>query len=226
GKTRQRAGARRGTRRRTCRRAHAGSRRGVRAAAALELEQGRLRAQQVVFATNAQALDLAGLEGRTQPKFTLAAATAPLGESALEAIGLAQRKAFYTNDLPYLWGRVLANGGVVFGAGLVHLNDWHEFDTLDVAAGQPAELIAALERRVRVLDPALRAVEFTHRWGGPILFGNAWRPVFSRHPRSPHALVLGAYSWHGVAQSVYLGRWAAETLLGEREPPPWGAIGP
>jgi glycine/D-amino acid oxidase-like deaminating enzyme len=185
----------------------------------------KLRARQVVFATNAQALELSGLAGRTQPKFTLAVATAPLDQTVLEAIGLGRRKAFYTIDLPYLWGRVMSNGAVVFGAGLVHLGDWHELDSLRIAAGQPAELIATLERRVRGLHPALRSVEFTHRWGGPILFGNAWRPVFARHPRSPHALVLGAYSGHGVAQSVYLGRWAAEVLLGEREPPRWGTIG-
>jgi len=185
----------------------------------------KLRARQAVFATNAQALELSGLVGHTQPKFTLAVATVPLGEAVLEAIGLSHRKAFYTIDLPYLWGRVMANGGVIFGGGLVHLGDWHELDSLDIAAGQPAELIATLERRVRGLDPALRSVKFIHRWGGPILFGNAWRPVFAHHPRSPHALVLGAYSGHGVAQSVYLGRWAAEVLLGEREPPPWGTIG-
>lgn len=191
----------------------------------LELPQGRLRAHQALFATNAQALELSGLAGLTQPKFTLAVVTAPLEETALEAIGLGRRKAFYTLDLPYLWGRVMADRGVVFGSGLVHLEDWRELDSLDIASGEPAELVAALERRVRGLHPALGSVEFTHRWGGPILFGNLWRPIFARHPRAPQALVLGAYSGHGVAQSAYLARWAAEALLGLREPPSWGAPG-
>jgi len=33
--------------------------------------------------------------------------------------------------------------------------------------------------------------------------------------------VLGGYSGHGVAQSVYLGRWAAEVLSGKRSLPDW-----
>jgi glycine/D-amino acid oxidase-like deaminating enzyme len=33
--------------------------------------------------------------------------------------------------------------------------------------------------------------------------------------------VLGAYSGHGVAQSVYLGRWAAEVLCGRKSLPDW-----
>jgi glycine/D-amino acid oxidase-like deaminating enzyme len=45
--------------------------------------------------------------------------------------------------------------------------------------------------------------------------------VFRRHSSSARALVLGAYSGHGVALSVYLGRWAAEVLLGRRELPAW-----
>ncbi len=192
----------------------------------LELPQGRLRAHQALFATNAQALELSGLAGRTQPKFTVAVATAPLEEDALEAIGLRRGKPFYTLDLPYLWGRLLASDGVVFGSGLVHLEDSEELDSLDIASGQPAALVAALERRVRGLHAALGSVEFTHRWGGPLLFGNSWRPVFAQHPRTPRALVLGAYSGHGVALSVYLARWAAEVLLGERALPSWGRIAP
>jgi len=184
----------------------------------------RLCARQALFATNAQSLELTGLSRHAQSKFTLAAASEPLEEDRLAAIGLGRRKAFYTIDLPYLWGRVLENNAVVWGGGLVHLRDWRDFDALDVASGQPAELLAGLQRRVQGLHPALRAVKFTHRWGGPILFANAWRPVLMRHPRSDQALVLGGYSGHGVALSVYLGSWAAEILLREREPPAWGAV--
>jgi len=67
---------------------------------------GKLRAGKVLFATNSLSLDLSGLADRAHPKLTLAASTAPLGEEQLEAIGLSQRKPFYTVDFPYLWGRV------------------------------------------------------------------------------------------------------------------------
>jgi glycine/D-amino acid oxidase-like deaminating enzyme len=78
-----------------------------------------------------------------------------------------------------------------------------------------------LEHRVRNLHPELRDIDVTHRWGGPILIGKDWLPVFSRHPKSNKVLVLGAYSGHGVALSVYLGSWAAEVLMGKRELPAW-----
>jgi glycine/D-amino acid oxidase-like deaminating enzyme len=187
----------------------------------LRFPGGQLRARKVLVATNGMSLELSDLAGRGQTKFTLAVATEPLAAAQLKSLGLASEKPFYTIDFPYLWGRILPTGGVVFGGGLVHMNDWRELATLDVGSGKSAELIARLESRVRALHPALQNVRFANRWGGPILIANEWRPVFARHPRSPHTVVLGAFSGHGVAQSVYLGRWAAEVLCGNRSLPDW-----
>jgi glycine/D-amino acid oxidase-like deaminating enzyme len=187
----------------------------------LRFPGGQLRARKVLLATNGMSLELSDLVSRGQTKFTLAVATEPLDTIQLESLGLETEKPFYTIDFPYLWGRILRAGGVVFGGGLVHLNDWRELTNLDIESGQPAELIARLESRVHALHPVLQYVRFANRWGGPILIANQWRPVFAQHPRSPRTLVLGAYSGHGVAQSVYLGRWAAEVLCGKRSLPDW-----
>jgi len=177
-----------------------------------------VQAKEVLLATNAMSLELSDLVQRAQPKFTLALATEPLTEAQREALGLASRKPFYTIDFPYLWGRLLSNGGVIFGSGLVHLKDWRELADVDITVGAAAELITRLEGRVHGLHPVLHRVEFTHRWGGPILITDEWQPVFGFHARSLHVVVLGGYSGHGVALSVYLGRWAAEVLLGRRRP--------
>ena len=182
-----------------------------------------IRARGALFASNAQSLEMSGLAGSHEPKFTLATATAPFSEAQLTELGLASGKPFYTVELPYLWGRLLAGGRIIFGAGLIHLKDWRELASLDIAQGEPPRMFARFEQRVRKFHPVLREAEFTHRWGGPILVGANWdvRPIFRRHPESPRALVLGAYSGHGVALSVYLGRWAAEALLGKRDLPAW-----
>ena len=187
----------------------------------LHVPGGIVKASGVLFATNAMSLELTGLSQRAQPKFTLAVATEPLSSAQLEGLGLADGKPFYTVDFPYLWGRRLRTGAVVFGAGLVHLDHWRELERVDIASGEAAELIARLERRVNALHPVMRDVRFTHRWGGPILIANGWRPIFSRHPQIPRSIVLGAFSGHGVAQSVYLGAWAAEALCSQRELPAW-----
>ena len=85
-------------------------------------------------------------------------------------------------------------------------------------------MFASLERRIRHLKPGFEDLRFTHLWGGPILFRENWTPVFSRHPESADGIVLGAFAGHGVALSSYLGSWAAETMLGRRDLPPWGQI--
>jgi glycine/D-amino acid oxidase-like deaminating enzyme len=187
----------------------------------IEAAGREIRAEQVLFASNAQSLELSSLGDAAQPTVSLAVATEPLPAGQLGELGLAPGKPFYTIDTPYLWGRLISNGGIVFGSGLVRLNDWRELAALDMAGGRPAEMAARLEQRARGLHPALRSAEFTHRWGGPILIAEEWGPVFRRHPRAQSALVLGAYSGHGVALSVYLGRWAAEALLGRRHLPEW-----
>ena len=156
---------------------------------------------------------------------TGAIATEPVSEEQLEKIGLAQRKPFYTTDLPYLWGRVLRDNSIIFGAGLVQSPDSDDLDGVDISTAEPSRIFAALEERVRGLHLALASVRFTHRWGGPIMFRDSWKPVFAWHPRAikkKNAIVIGAFAGHGVALSSYLGRWAAEALTGRRELPEWG----
>jgi glycine/D-amino acid oxidase-like deaminating enzyme len=187
----------------------------------LRFSGGELRAKKVLLATNAMALELNNLARSAQPKFTLAVATEPLDTLQLESLGLESERPFYTIDFPYLWGRTLRTEGVVFGGGLVHCEDWRELENVDVETGEAAKLIARLESRIRALHPVLQNIRFTNRWGGPILIANEWRPVFAQHPSSPNAIVLGAFSGHGVAQSVYLGRWAAEALCDRRPLPSW-----
>jgi glycine/D-amino acid oxidase-like deaminating enzyme len=182
-----------------------------------------VRARCVLVATNAQSLELSGLARRAQPKFTLAVMTKPLTKAQLKSLGLAAGRPFYTVDLPYLWGRLAQRNCVVFGSGLVHLQNWRELANINIKTGEAAELLKSLEHRVRAFHPVLRKISLTHRWGGPILIADKWRPVFMKHPENEDAIVLGAYSGHGVALSVYLARWAAEAMLGKRELPQWNA---
>jgi glycine/D-amino acid oxidase-like deaminating enzyme len=181
----------------------------------------QLRCNQLLLATNAMNLEVAGLAEDTEPKFTMAIATEPLSEEQLEAIGLAGRQPFYTVDFPYLWGRVTRTNSVVWGGGLVHVDDWRGLSEIDVTSGEACRLLDSLQARVRNLHPALHGVAFTHRWGGPILFAESMKPIFQRHRATRNALVLAGYAGHGVALSVYLGCWAAEALLGRRELPKW-----
>jgi glycine/D-amino acid oxidase-like deaminating enzyme len=201
------------------------------------IRRKEIRAEHVLLATNAFSLEMSGLRGAAEPKLTFALATAPLSAAQLKAIGITSRRPFYTIDYPYLWGRLLETNGVIFGAGLVPApigwpiggggrshwsnNSRHDLHRFDVRRGESAERLRWLEGRVRKLHPALRAVRITHRWGGPILLTEGMRPIFRWHPLSKRVMVLGGYCGHGVALSVYLGKWAAEALLGRRALPSW-----
>lgn len=188
----------------------------------------KLAAAKIIFATNALSLDVSALREGMHPRLTLAVLAKPVSEKVLREIGLAERKPFYTLDFPYLWGRVRPDRSVVWGAGLVQSPDEDDLGRVDIAAPEPAQIFARLEERVRHLHPALEKTRFTHRWGGPILFRDNWRPVFDWHPQSlahgKNAIVIGAFAGHGVALSSYLGTWAAEILLGRRKLPAWGAL--
>jgi gamma-glutamylputrescine oxidase len=181
---------------------------------------GTTQAGKVLFATNAFALDLNEMKDRAQPAFTTALITESVPEDTLAKIGLSERKPFYTIDLPYLWGRMLGDA-VMFGSGLVFFESPEGLYTLDIDEGEALELFDRLQKRIARLHPALKDMKFTHRWGGPICIPEDWKPVFERHAKSENAIVLGGFSGHGVAQSVYLGAWAAEVLLQKRELPHW-----
>jgi len=186
----------------------------------LRTSNGVLQAQRALLATNAFALELTDWTQRAESCFTLALATEELNDGILREIGLGEGKPFYTVDLPYLWGRLFGKQ-IIFGSGLVHFKEWREVCALDVSKDEAAELLARLERRVRLLHPRLRDVKIIQRWGGPICISQGWVPIFERHLKSQYAIVLGGFSGHGVALSVYLGAWAAEALLGRRELPRW-----
>ncbi|HUJ83635.1 MAG TPA: FAD-binding oxidoreductase [Candidatus Acidoferrales bacterium] len=191
----------------------------------LILTHGRLRASKILFATNALSADLAALSSTIYPKLTLAARTAPLSRKQIESIGLTDRKPFYTVDFPYLWGRLCSDNSIIWGAGLVDPPESGSLERVDVGTGQSARMFDSLEKRIHGLHPALAKATFTHRWGGPIAFRKNFRPIFAHHPKSRNAIVVGVFAGHGVALSVYLGAWAAESLLGRRKLPEWGRIG-
>src|SRR5438445_301079 len=110
----------------------------------------------------------------------------------------------------------LARAAENAGAQIV---EYAEFRPIDFS--NPLRLRVRCNRHGRHLHPALSSVRITHRWGGPILFTEKMRPVFRRHPRSKQVIVLAGYNGHGVALSVYLGKWAAEALLARRPLPRW-----
>jgi glycine/D-amino acid oxidase-like deaminating enzyme len=189
----------------------------------LRVRDAEVTAERVVVATNAYLPTLLSLPIDLRPALTLAVATAPLDQQALTAVGLAERRPFYTVDLPYLWGRVLADGRGVFGSGLVFPGD-RDVRAVHAQSPEAREAFARLETRVRGLHPALATVPIAHRWGGPIAFVPGRAPVLATHPADPNVVVTGGCSGHGIALSFRLGELIALHLTAGRRMPAWGAL--
>lgn len=208
------------------------------------IERRIVTAKKVLLATNAASRELAAKtysrKESSEPRLTFAVATAPLTKKLITSLGMDSGRPFYSVDFPYLWGRMLKNRGMIFGSGLLpafgkFLREdaaraksagavtklWGGLERFDVRHGEPAARLRSLEKRVRLLHPAMKNVRITHRWGGPILTTKDFLPTFRAHPENKNVVVLGGFSGHGVALSVYLGRWAAEHFLGKRRLPRW-----
>jgi len=193
-------------------------------------QQKTIAADQVLQATNAG--KILGQAPDGEAKLTFAIATGPLTKKQLAALGMNSGRPFYTVDIPYLWGRAMKNGGMIFGSGLVPAFDeslptanakelWSGLEKESVLRGPSLQRLKILEQRVRNLHPALHDIRITHRWCGPILISKGFVPIFRHHPKDKNLILLGGYSGHGVALSVYLGQWAAQVLVGKRKLPKW-----
>jgi gamma-glutamylputrescine oxidase len=192
---------------------------------ALELDGATIRPRRVIVAVNAWTSALLPDVRHVESALTFALATAPLAPSVIDEIGLGAGFPFYTIDTPYLWGRLMPDGGVIFGSGLAYGRP-RELESLDLEAADAAAALARLEARVRKLHPALRKVRVANRWAGPIGIPRGMVPLVGPMPDAPAVLVAGGYAGHGVALSVWMGWMLARAIVEDEALPPWGGVAP
>jgi gamma-glutamylputrescine oxidase len=190
--------------------------------AVVEVDGAAIQARFVVVALNAWMADLLPAPPPMQSALTIACATMKLDSERLQEIGLAGGIPFYTIDTPYLWGRLVGDGRIIFGAGLA-FGAPDELEELDLDAPEVRNQFARLEARVRGLNPTLKHVDFSARWAGPIAFTDDMRPILGRLPDAPRIFVAGAYAGHGVALSVKAGEMIALAIVEDRQLPRWGS---
>jgi len=189
----------------------------------MEVGGARIRPGHIVVATNAWINATLADTPPLHSSLTFACATEPLDAAELAAIGLNEGVPFYTSDLPYLWGRTIRDGRVIFGAGLVFGRPTELEDT-DVRGGSLGAVFDRLRDRVRALHPALREARFEAEWAGPIAFAADSIPLLGPLPANPRVLVAGGYAGHGVALSVRAGELLALAIGKNLSLPAWGAL--
>jgi len=169
-------------------------------------KEGKCRSRKVALSGDAPLLGM--FQEEVFPYQTLAIATEPLKPSLLAEIGWSSETPFYTQDLPYLWGRLTSDRKAVIGSGLVA---WGNASAL--SDPEPLELFASLEARVHGLHPALKNIRITHRWAGPIGITSDFKPRLKWWKNSQSVLAASGYCGHGVALSVRMGSILAGALL-------------
>lgn len=194
------------------------------AAPRVHTARGVLAAGRVVVALNGFTPTLLPGSADFHPALTLALATAPLDPDAIAAVGLGERLPFYTEDLPYLWGRLLPDGRLVVGSGLVFPDGGTDVRAARVDSPDASAAFTRLETRLRGFHPSLAAIAIERRWGGPIAFVPNRTPVLSQLPDAPEVVVTGGYAGHGVALSIRIGELIADHLAAGTPLPSWGAL--
>jgi sarcosine oxidase len=165
-------------------------------------ERGSLGAEHVIMAVDAQAWR-PSLDPWAERVITVALTTGPLTDNVLGAIGLGPHQAFYTRDLPLLWGRVMPDQSLLVGRETL---PWPTPDSETRVRDRLDEAGTQLAARIRGLHPALRHVAVRHVWGGPIARTAAGVPDVVQDPRLPQVLWVGGYGGHGLAQAFRMGR--------------------
>jgi gamma-glutamylputrescine oxidase len=191
---------------------------------AVEIKGALVRADFIVVAVNAWTSALLPEVRPVRSALTTACATEPLSLRALEELGLGPAaRPFYTVDLPYLWGRMLGQNQVIFGAGLV-FGPPAALEQVDLGEEEPRRALEQLKARVRGLHPALNCVEFAAQWAGPVAITDNFAPLIGRLPHAPSVIAAGAYSGHGIALSVWMGAMIAQAVTEDAALPEWGTL--
>jgi len=189
----------------------------------LEIGSDRIKPGRIVVASNAWINATLPDTPPLSSSLTFACATETLEAATLAAIGLGGNIPFYTSDMPYLWGRTISDGRVIFGSGLVFGNP-SALEAADVRRGESSAVLERLRHRVRGLHPRLVDVQFSSSWGGPIAFAEDGVPLLGVHPKDPRVMVSGGYAGHGVALSVRAGELMALAIAQNRALPSWGSL--
>jgi len=177
-------------------------------AIAVETATGRMMADRVLFAADATAIDRQ-FDPWPVRFVTVAIEIEPPTGDQLDAIGWRDRRPFYTNDLPLLWGRVIPGGGVLIGRELIDLETIGPGTIEHAVAGARDRLLA----RARGLHAAFASVELKRAWAGPIARSRAGVPNLADDSRVRGVLWAGGYGGHGLAAAFRLGGLAAHRLL-------------
>lgn len=176
----------------------------------LRTDDGDVRAEVVVRATEAYTGTLAGQGRELHPLGNIVVATEPIDDATWAEIGLADRELFELGAMLLGYGQRTADGRIVWGG----LGAPSTFNGRIPPTPMHDERIAARLRSSLVeLFPPLRGIGFTHHWGGILGVPRDLLPGIG-YDRAAGFAWAGGYTGQGVAAANAAGRGLADLILG------------
>jgi len=189
--------------------------------------RGRIRARQVLLATNAFRAKLWSMRQRVIPVWDYVLMTEPLSAAQRDSIGWRNRQGLTDSGTRFHYYRLTRDDRILWGG---YDAIYHFGSRLERRHQQRAESHERLSRNFFETFPQLEGIRFTHRWGGPIATSTRFSMVVGAAYERRVAWAIG-YTGQGVGTSRFGARAALEQLAGDgetlslrfirRKPLPW-----
>lgn len=173
-------------------------------------ENGTIKADHIVRATEGFTSSLAGEQRSIVPLYSLMIATEPLPPEFWDEVGLAERDTFNDGRALIIYGQRTADGRFAFGGRGA---PYHYGSRVRPSFDQHPRTHAELEHILKSLFPAARDARVTHTWGGPLGAPRDWFCSVGHHRESGLAWA-GGYVGDGVSTTNLAGRTLADLITG------------
>ena len=173
----------------------------------LATPNGSVRADKVVMATNAWSHFFKELKRKQVPVWTHIVMTEPLTEKHFKEIGWQNRQGIEDARNLVHYYRPTVDNRLVMGGRDVSLSYGQDMDQ-DL---NPVTF-EGLKDDVRELFPALKDIQFTHEWGGPVSVPLDMAPAIGFAGDKNVVYSLGTVG-HGVSMTQLNGRTVADLIL-------------
>jgi glycine/D-amino acid oxidase-like deaminating enzyme len=171
---------------------------------------GTVRADKVVLATNAYAVQFPEFRRLLIPLYSYIVLTEPLNEGQWASIGWQGRQGLEDKRTYIHYFRPTADARILMGGEDA---PYHYGSSVGAQHDRNPRVFDTLQRDLKTIYPQLAGVRFTHQWGGPVAVTARFVPAFGSVDGDRIHYGFG-YSGHGVAPTHVGGQILRDLVLG------------
>jgi glycine/D-amino acid oxidase-like deaminating enzyme len=173
----------------------------------LSTPEGKIRADKVVFATNAWSHFFPGLKRKQIPVWTHIVITEPLTEAQYQSIGWQNRQGIEDARNLVHYYRLTADNRIVMGGRDATLSKGFDMDK-----DHNDKIFEGLRNDVREIFPPLKNINFSEAWGGPVSVPIDMAPAIGYLGDKRVVYSLGCVG-HGVSLTHLNGQTVRDLVL-------------